>query len=145
MRCHELLRAIANTCADSLKLAATVFRSCVLPAQTAAALKAENLFLSRQLALYREREAPRRPTTPSIRLVMVFLSRLFDWRGALVIVQPDTFFRWHRQGFKMFWRWRSRRGRPPIPPETVELIRDIVRDNPERERATAVAEGFAGP
>jgi len=129
MHCYEILRTIAFASVDISRLAATTVRGCFRLTKTIASLKAENLFLSRQLALYREREAPRKPTTPAVRMAMVFLSRLFDWRSALVIVQPDTFVRWHRQGFKMFWRWKSRRGRPSIPPETVDLIRDIVRSN----------------
>jgi hypothetical protein len=47
------------------------------------------------------------------RLIMVTLSRLFHWRKSLVIVKPDTFVRFHREGFTLFWRWKSRRrGRP---------------------------------
>jgi hypothetical protein len=41
------------------------------------------------------------------------LARATDWRTLLVVVRPDTLVRWHRQGFRLFWRWRSRRrGRP---------------------------------
>ena len=49
-----------------------------------------------------------------------------------VIVQPETVIRWHRQGFKLYWRWKSRRGRPgrpPIEPEIRELIRRMSREN----------------
>ncbi len=75
------------------------------------ALAAENLFLRKQLAMFQERKAkPRRPDTP-IRVALVLLSRLFNWRDALVIVQPQTLVRWHRQGFRQFWRWKSRPGR----------------------------------
>jgi transposase InsO family protein len=45
-------------------------------------------------------------------------------------VQPETFLRWHRQGFRLFWRWKSQPGRPPIPPELQALIRRMARDNP---------------
>src|SRR5215471_18954313 len=52
----------------------------------------------------------------STRLVMVILGRMFFWRDALVNVQPNTFLRWHRKGFRLFWRWKSRPvGRPQIP------------------------------
>src|SRR5215218_9699222 len=54
----------------------------------------------------------------------------FDWRQALVIVQPATLIRWHRQGFRLFWRWTSRPGRPPIPADLQALIRRMARDNP---------------
>src|SRR5438132_9927032 len=78
-------------------------------------LAAENLFLRKQLALYQERSVkPRRPD-PATRLVLVLLSRLLDWRALLTVVQPDTLIRWHRQGWRLLWRRKSRPGRPPIP------------------------------
>src|SRR5262245_28015060 len=79
------------------------------------ALVAENLFLRKQLALYRERHIQPRRATNATRLTLVWLSRWFNWRQAIAIVQPETLTRWHRQGFRLFWRWQSRPGRPPIP------------------------------
>src|SRR5215475_12305500 len=80
-------------------------RLCLRPAP---GLAAENLFLRKQLALYQERQVkPRRPTH-AIRLAMMCLSYYFNWRSALRIVKPETFTRWHRQGFRLFWRWKSR-------------------------------------
>jgi transposase InsO family protein len=55
------------------------------------------------------------------------------WRSALKIFQPDTVVKWHRQGFKLYWRWKSKpetAGRPPIDKELRELIRRMARDNP---------------
>ena len=93
-------------------------------------LAAENLFLRKQLAMFQERKAkPRRPDTP-IRIALVLLSRLFNWRDALVVVQPQTLVRWHRQGFRLFWRWKSRPGRPPIPIDLRQLIREMAMSNP---------------
>ena len=93
-------------------------------------LAAENLFLRKQLAMFQERNAkPRRPDTP-IRIALVLLSRLFNWRDALVVVQPQTLVRWHRQGFRLFWRWKSRPGRPPIPIDLRQLIREMAMSNP---------------
>ena len=64
-------------------------------------LAAENLFLRKQLALYLERQVePRRPRAAA-KLILVLLSRLFPWRQVLTIVKPDTFVRWHRQGFRL--------------------------------------------
>jgi putative transposase len=94
------------------------------------ALAAENLFLRKQLALCRERSITPRRATPATRLTLVWLARWFDWRRALVIVQQATLIRWHRQGFRLFWRWTSRRGRPPIPPALQALIRHMARENP---------------
>ncbi len=76
-------------------------------------LAAENLFLRKQLALYQERHVkPRRPD-PATRVVLVLLSRLLDWRALLTVVQPDTLIRWHRQGWRLLWR---RKSRPRIRP-----------------------------
>ena len=76
-------------------------------------LAAENLFLRKQLALYQERRTkPRRPD-PATRVALVVLSRSLDWRSMLTVVKPDTVIRWHRQGWRLFWRWTSRTGRPP--------------------------------
>jgi putative transposase len=67
---------------------------------------------------------------------MVALARFFDWRGALAIVcerkvKPATFLKWHRTGFKLFWRWKSRYpGRPPLPKNLRELAIRMAHDNP---------------
>ena len=67
------------------------------------------------------------------RLFWVCLSRLWkDWRDALIIIKPDTVIKWHREGFRLYWRWKSKTpiGRPPIDIEIRELIRRISRENP---------------
>ena len=93
------------------------------------ALAAENLFLRKQLAMYEERkQKPLRPDAP-FRIALVLLSRLFDWKDALVVVQPRTLVRWHRAGFRLFWRWKSRPGRPPISIELRRLIREMASSN----------------
>jgi putative transposase len=102
-------------------------RLCLRPAPV---LAAENLFLRKQLALYQERHVKPRRAANATRLVLVWLGRWFDWRQALAVVQPATFVRWHRQGFRLFWRWKSRPGRPRIPRELQTLIHQIARDNP---------------
>jgi len=60
---------------------------------------------------------------------MAFLSQRFDWRDALVIVQPRTLIRWHRQCYRTFWRNRSQAGRPAIPLELQRLIRRMANEN----------------
>jgi transposase InsO family protein len=93
------------------------------------ALAAENLFLRKQLALSRERQVkPRRASGP-LRLTLVLLARCFAWREALTIVQPATLLRWHREAFRLFWRWRSRPGRPRLPPDLQRVIAAMARDN----------------
>ena len=64
---------------------------------------AENLFLRRQLALYQERKVDPRRIDPATRITLALLSRLFNWRDALVVVQPKTLIRWHRAGFRLLW------------------------------------------
>jgi hypothetical protein len=95
------------------------------------ALAAENLFLRKQLALFREREKKALPTTPADRFVFSKLARWFDWRSALVIVKPATLIGWHRAAFRRFWRWKSRSvGRPQVTTELRKLIRRLAAENP---------------
>src|SRR5919197_6765886 len=101
-------------------------RLCLRPST---GLAAENLFLRQQLACYQERQVKPRRATDATRFALVWLSHWFNWRQALAIVQPDTFVRWHRQGFRLFWRWTSQPGRPPIPADLRALIRRMARDN----------------
>ena len=95
-----------------------------------AALAAENLFLRRQLALFRKRNLKARRPDRLARFTLGYLSRFFDWRNALVIVQPRTLIAWHRAGFRLFWRWKSRPGRPAIPVELRRLTKQMAQDNP---------------
>ena len=95
-----------------------------------AALRAENLFLRRQLALYAERRVKARRANDGTRLAMVLLSRFFAWKDALTIVKPATLVSWHRKGFRFFWRWQSKmRGRPRLPMELRRLIVQIAERN----------------
>ncbi len=94
-------------------------------------LALENLALRQQLATLKFRY-PRPQLTDSDRLFWVVLSRLWPgWTDVLHIVQPATVIRWHRQGFRYYWRWKSRRrGRPRIGGETRQLIRRMCLANP---------------
>jgi putative transposase len=78
--------------------------------------------------------------TDAARLSLVLLSRLFDWRKALVVVKPDTLIGWHRKGFKLFWRWKSRPGRPALPLKIRELIARMALENPTWGQARVAAE-----
>ena len=93
----------------------------------------ENLALRQQVAVLAERR-PRPRLSTTDRLFWVFLRRLWSrWADVLVVVQPDTVVRWHRLGFRLFWRWRSRpgrQGRPRIDSELRDLIRQMARENP---------------
>ena len=92
----------------------------------------ENALLRQQI-LVLHRAARRSRFTPLERGLLVLLaSRLRTWASALLIVQPATVLRWHRQGFRIFWRRKSApRSRPsPLPTTTIDLIRRMARDNP---------------
>ena len=119
-----------------LKLATTLFR-CVLAFFRSRKEQAIiELALRQQLATYAQK-GPKPRITPVDRIFWAFLSRTWSsWREALVIVQPDTVVRWHRKGFRLYWRSISKRGpgRPPIPLETQALIRQFANENGWRAR-----------
>src|SRR6187431_3157037 len=95
-------------------------------------LEAENLFLRHQLNIAL-RSARRRPRLrASDRVLLIWMTRLRpSLLGAVRIVQPETVLRWHRAGFRMFWRWKSRNraGRPRIDRGLRDLIRRMSREN----------------
>jgi putative transposase len=93
-------------------------------------IKAENLFLRRQPALYVERGVKPRRVDPVTRISLAFLSRIFNWQAALVVARPETMIRWHRAGWRLFWRLKSRPGRPAIPQQLQALIRRMSNENP---------------
>jgi len=125
-RLHDLMRFAGLL----LTLMGDAGRFLLLCLRPSPALAAENLFLRKQLALYQEHHTTPQRATNATRLALVWLGRWFDWRQVIAIVQPATFLRWHRQGFRLFWRWQSRPGRPRIPAELQALIRQIAQDNP---------------
>src|SRR5260370_12697283 len=94
-----------------------------------AALQAEILALRHQLlVLQRSALGHRVRLGWADRVLWVWLSQLWnDWRSALVLVRPETVIAWHRQGFRLYWRWKSRRceGRPTVSPEVRNLIRHM--------------------
>jgi transposase InsO family protein len=103
-------------------------------------LAAENLFLRKQLAFYQEHRVQPQRLTDAARYTLVLWSRLFEWKNALVVVKPETLIGWHRKGFKLFWRWKSRPGRPPLTREIRELIVRMARENPTWGQMRVAAE-----
>ena len=95
-------------------------------------LMIENLALRQQLAIFKQKR-PRPGMTPANRLFWVLLREGWrHWANALIVVEAGTVVRWHRQGFRLFWRWISRPksvGRPRIAREVQELIRRMASDN----------------
>jgi len=89
------------------------------------------LALRQQLATFALQGSKPRITSVD-RTFWVFLSRSWSgWKEILVIVQPDTVVRWHRKGFRLYWRSISKRGpgRPPISPEILALIHRFANEN----------------
>ncbi len=113
-----------------IDLLADLLRWLLLAFRSSRSVQAENLFLRRQLALYIERGVKPRRVDAATRIGLTYLSRLFNWRDALTVVSPATLIRWHRAGWRVFWRIKSRSGRPPIPPELQALIRRMASENP---------------
>lgn len=102
-----------------------------LAAHSRSTLAAENLFLRKQRALFQKRKVKPRRADDATRWLMATLSRMFQWRDALVNVKPDTLIRWHRRGFRLFWRWKSKpTGRPRLPKDLRQLIQEMAAENP---------------
>ena len=115
-RIFQLLTQSLNTLSF---VACDLVRLLVLVSRSRRALAAENLFLRKQLALFQERKVKPHRAHDSTRLIMVILGRMFSWRDALVNVKPDTFLRWHRKGFRLFWRGRPHSALGPGVPEPI--------------------------
>ena len=88
----------------------------------------ENLALRQQVTMLR-RSVNRPCATPTDKLFWIFFSRYVDgWRTTLHALHPDTVVRWHRRGFRLYWRWKSRGpkpGRPAIDTALRKLILSI--------------------
>ena len=97
-------------------------------------LEAENLFLRHQLSIALRRAPPRLRLHGSDRALLVWMTQLWPrLLGATQVVQPETILRWHRAGFKAFWRWnsRNRAGRSKIDRSLRDLIQRMSKENPQ--------------
>jgi len=123
-RSGEVLRSVFGGLVDTLTFFCLILRS-------SSPLAAENLFLRKQLGLYVERKKKPRRATNSIRFTLAQLARFFEWRSVLTVVKPDTLIRWHRRGFRLFWKWKSQpSGRPRVPTDVRKLIVEMALSNP---------------
>jgi putative transposase len=94
-------------------------------------LVAENALLRQQLIILR-RQVKRPACTKTDRMLLVLLTRLVrTWQQALMIVQPDTVLRWHRELFRLFWKRKSKAAshKPKVAAETIALIRQMATEN----------------
>jgi len=116
-----------------LDLCQLIFGAVIDLLRSRATLEAEILVLRQQINVLRRRN-PKRLRFGSIdRLILGGVCRLFPKTyETLAIVRPDTVIRWHRAGFSLYWRWKSRRrcGRPIVPLEIRRLIREVSIANP---------------
>src|SRR5471032_564899 len=100
--------------------------------KSSAKLEAENLVMRQQINVIRRR-VPKRPHLNNTdRFLFIWLYRWFpSILGAIAIVRPETIIRWHRAGFRVYWRWRSRNrvGRPHVSAELRRLIGEMSRAN----------------
>jgi len=98
-----------------------------------AALQLEILALRHQLGVL-QRSVKRPKLTPADRLLWAWLSAVWDdWQSSVFIVKASTVIGWHRKGFRLFWDWKIRHGkpgRPGVPKEVRALIRTMSRENP---------------
>jgi hypothetical protein len=95
-------------------------------------LIAENALLRQQL-IVASRKVKRPVFKDSERGLLVLLSRIVHgWQSAVLLVKPETILRWHREGFRLFWRWKSRKRKPAEPKisaEHIALIRRMAAEN----------------
>ena len=93
----------------------------------------ENAALRHQLAVLK-RSVKRAQVKDSDRVFWILMRRLLkDWKGALIFVKPETVVRWHRKGWRYYWRRKSKPrkvGRPPISFKLIHLIRRLSKENP---------------
>jgi putative transposase len=108
----------------------SALRACV---RSRVELQLELLALRQQVHILERSRRTRLRLSPADRVFWVWLSRVWaGWRRQLIIVQPATVLAWHRQGFRWFWTWKSRRrtGRPRVPADVRALIRAMSETNP---------------
>ena len=110
-----------------------LFASLLASFRRRAALQVEILALRHQIGvLQRSVKRPKLSTTD--RILWVCLSSIWsEWRTSVFIVKAATVIAWHRKGFRLFWTWKVRHGkpgRPMVPREVRELIRIMSRENP---------------
>jgi len=116
-----------------LKVISIIIQWVRLQFRSSQSIQAEILVLRQQLGVLRLRAPKRVRVSFWNRVIFVTLYRLCpSILDSIHIVRPETVLRWHRQGFKAYWRWKSggRGGRPKINKKIQELIRRISRENP---------------
>ena len=127
------MRILLHLCTPTLGVLTTLVAALSSVFKTRAALQLENLALRHQLGvLHRSVKKPK--LTAFDRLLWAWLCGVWaDWRSVLLVVKPETVIAWHRKGFRLFWTWKVRGGqpgRPAVPKDVRDLIRQKSRENP---------------
>ena len=94
-------------------------------------LKLEVLFLTKQIEIL-QRISPKIKITDRI-FFIVMMNLFSNWKDRIFIIKPDTLIRWHRKGFRIFWKRKTKNnkgGRPKINKEVIELLKQMVIENP---------------
>ena len=98
--------------------------------KTQRALVLENLALRHQVVMLKRSVKRARPSRMDRLFWLTFARSVGNWRENLIALHPDTVVRWHREGFRRYWAWKSRRaGRPVVDPELRFLIRRMQSEN----------------
>jgi putative transposase len=100
-------------------------------ARSKAEILAENALLRQQLIILK-RQVKRPTCTKTDRILLVLLARAVRaWKQTLLIIQPETLLRWHRELFRLYWKRRSKASShtPKVAAETIALIREMTKEN----------------
>ena len=131
--CREVwsFRTRRRNIAGMLKLERFFVSRLAVRFRSRAVVELENLALRHQLRVLRRQRPGRLRLFAVDKLFWMWLYRFWPrCLEVMVLVKPDTVIRWHRQGFRLFWRWRSKAGRPSADREIRELIRQMSGANP---------------
>jgi hypothetical protein len=128
------LRIFHKLCLSTLGVLLVLAGALASLFRTRAALQLQNLALRHQIGVLQRSVKKRPKLTATDRILWAWLCGIWsDWRSALVIVKPETVIARHRKGSRLFWTWKIRHGqvgRPAVPKEIRDLIRQMSRENP---------------
>ena len=145
------LRCVLSFARQSLRYVGLFLWALLSPnAVLAARLLAAESQLARCRERVEQRKDPRPRFTPAFRLLWVVLSKVLDgWEELAQLMQPATVKKWHTTAFRLYWRWKSKPGRPAVSREMQLLIRQLSKDNvlwgAEHIRETLVLLGYDPP
>jgi hypothetical protein len=144
MLLHKVLRQVVSIAQPIVKKLETQVKAWTKPAtdslvggmaadlvKSQEQLIVENALLRQQVIVLKRQVARPQLTAKDRSLLVVLASRVKDWKNAVLMVKPETVLRWHREGFKLFWRRKSKgkARQPRISEETIALIKQMAVDN----------------